>query len=91
MTALLWDLKEASRHLGGWATLGMVLRYAHLGADHLARTRRADRKTQSHPHKFRRSPKKRIGEKRGKSLIKMVARDGIEPSTRGFSVRCSTN
>ncbi len=25
------------------------------------------------------------------SSIKMVARDGIEPPTRGFSVRCSTN
>jgi len=24
------------KELGGWATLGMVLRYAHLGADHLA-------------------------------------------------------
>lgn len=24
-------------------------------------------------------------------LKEMVARDGIEPSTRGFSVRCSTN
>jgi len=24
-------------------------------------------------------------------LILMVARDGIEPPTRGFSVRCSTN
>ena len=28
----------------------------------------------------------------GKSgKMRMVARDGIEPSTRGFSVRCSTN
>ncbi len=26
-----------------------------------------------------------------KPLIDLVARDGIEPSTRGFSVRCSTN
>jgi len=24
-------------------------------------------------------------------LIILVARDGIEPPTRGFSVRCSTN
>jgi hypothetical protein len=23
--------------------------------------------------------------------LEMVARDGIEPSTRGFSIRCSTN
>ena len=26
-----------------------------------------------------------------KSVIEMVARDGIEPPTRGFSVRCSTS
>ncbi len=26
-----------------------------------------------------------------KPLINMVAWDGVEPPTRGFSVRCSTN
>ncbi len=28
---------------------------------------------------------------RASKSLKVVARDGIEPSTRGFSVRCSTN
>ena len=27
----------------------------------------------------------------GIKKLEVVARDGIEPSTRGFSVRCSTN
>ena len=27
----------------------------------------------------------------GTDLCEMVAREGIEPPTRGFSVRCSTN
>jgi hypothetical protein len=35
-----------------------------------------------------------VGDARNRMKIKemeVVARDGIEPSTRGFSIRCSTN
>ena len=35
--------------------------------------------------------KKRVSEKFANPLIFVVPRDGIEPSTRGFSVLCSTD
>src|SRR5260370_41830471 len=43
-------------------------------------------KTSHHKH----APKKRSSSS-AKRMTGMVAREGIEPPTRGFSVRCSTN
>ena len=80
------------QELGGWATLEMVLRYAHLGADHLAEhAERIARSRVIRTNSGTATKNKRLAGNRGKALIYMVARDGIEPSTRGFSVRCSTN
>jgi hypothetical protein len=42
------------------------------------------------PGRFRRTQRKSPIES-GSFVDKMVARDGIEPPTRGFSIPCSTN
>ena len=54
----------------------MALRYAHPAIDHLRDTAGRIDGTFT-PHRARRVLSKR--------LIRMVARDGIEPPTRGFS------
>jgi integrase-like protein len=78
----------ALQELAGWETEKMVRRYAHLAAEHLA-VYAAN--TESHgtntaqPPDFRGSP---IAS--GEELRKfVVARGGIEPPTRGFSVQGS--
>ena len=68
--------------LGSWSGCERVLRYAHPAIDHLRDTAGRIDGTFT-PHRARRVLSKR--------LIRMVARDGIEPPTRGFSVPCSTN
>jgi hypothetical protein len=56
----------------------MVRRYAHLASDRLAAyAGKVEFTTGTNPSRIE-----------GKF---MVARGGIEPPTRGFSVRCSTN
>ena len=80
-------------NLAAGPTQEMVLRYAHLAADHLLRRRAGSMA------RFRHSEQKlSISTRRSGSnnlfaikVLKMVAKDGIEPPTRGFSIPCSTD
>jgi hypothetical protein len=68
-------------------------RYAYVGMprEHALpchRVRRAQVEGLAH-HRTRRPPV--WARHRGQQTSRMVARAGIEPATRGFSVRCSTN
>ncbi len=93
------------QELGGWETPGMVRRYANLGADHPALCRES-RHGGSEWQRLRGRRRQRHGHKSVTATFSlktdvtvsprnlgkfMVARGGIEPPTRGFSVRCSTN
>jgi site-specific recombinase XerC len=65
--ATLPELKE----LGGWGSLEMVLTYAHLAPDHLALAAEKAGTIEAQSKK----PLSR------KSLMKVVEREGLEPST----------
>ena len=69
--------------LGSWASYEMVLRYAHLAADHLRGACRID-------DTFAQTKARNECGLR-KALKSLVAGEGIEPPTRGFSIPCSTN
>ncbi|SDP45712.1 Site-specific recombinase XerD [Ralstonia sp. 25mfcol4.1] len=76
------------QQLGGWASYQMVLRYAHLGRDHIAAY--ADN-LGTLRHKHGTVPQKETGAEAPDPLSNLVAWDGIEPPTQGFSILCSTD
>ena len=80
----------ALQELEGWKTERMLRRYAHLDADHLRRTW-AMRKSMAHSWHTSRRCRNCSMRKCWKLSSLVVARGGIEPPTRGFSIRCSTN
>jgi len=76
------------QQLGGWASYQMVLRYAHLGRDHIAAY--ADNLgTLRYIHGT--VPQKKTEAEASVALSNLVAWDGIEPPTQGFSILCSTD
>ena len=81
----------ALQELAGWETERMARRSAHLAAEHLAVYAG---NTEDHGTNAAQAPDfhgTAPSEKCWKLESYMVARGGIEPPTRGFSVRCSTN
>ena len=76
------------QQLGGWASYQMVLRYAHLGRDHIA-AYAENLGTLRHIHGT--VPKKKTEAEASVPLSDLVAWDGIEPPTQGFSILCSTD
>ncbi|CAJ4661320.1 site-specific integrase [Burkholderia pseudomallei] len=72
------------QQLGGWASYQMVLRYAHLGRDHVAAY--ADN-IGTLRHKSGTPPEIEKGSDCSEPLSNLVAWGGIEPPTRGFSKR----
>lgn len=83
--------------LGGWRSYQSVLRYAHLSPEHLAidaarlPTLATGAKSDQINWKAVGSAAIRRGEMPALQRLEMVAEDGIEPPTRGFSIPCSTN
>ncbi len=83
--------------LGGWRSYQSVLRYAHLSPEHLAidaarlPTLATGAKSDQIIWKAVGSAATRRGEMPALQCLELVAEDGIEPPTRGFSIPCSTN
>ena len=67
---------------GGWTSSGEWVPVPYVGEEAAEELFR---------HKVLGALRKVWGKSAGEGARKLVARDGIEPPTRGFSVRCSTN
>ena len=78
------------KELGGWASLDMVLRYAHLGADHLAEHAERIAKPRIIRTNYGTAIKKRLAVNSGKALIYLVGRVRFERTTNRLKVCCST-
>jgi integrase len=87
------DIPTVQR-ISGHKTVQMVLRYSHANGRHIQTAMdrwmlaTAVRVTRLHRNYTRSPPKRRRS--RRKFLISMVGRVGIEPTTNGLKVRCST-
>ncbi len=75
------------KELGGWASLDMVLRYAHLAPDHLTN---AARNIEGWSQK-RHSENPAVGKDGDNALINMGWLMGLEPTTTGITIRGSTD
>ncbi len=85
----------ALQEMGGWESISMVQRYAHLAPEHLhEHAALLDGAGLNHGTNLAHP---RIGGGKEKSLNaclgwkKVVGREGFEPSTNGLKVRCSTD
>ena len=88
----------ALQEMGGWQSSEMVRRYAHFqpGTHLVAASQAIEGKSElgtKSPTARNRAPRPRVQAASNTLNLrkKLVAREGIEPPTRGFSVRCSTN
>ena len=81
--------QRAVLEAGGWKSEQMVRRYAHLSAEHLLRTTQLLDAVLQHKNSTQPSP----GQvPRPLQLLEvLVGRVGIEPTTNGLRVRCSTS
>ena len=78
---------QVLKELGGWASLDMVLRYAHLAPDHLSE---AARNIEGWSQK-RHSTNPVLPENGGNILTNMGWLTGLEPATTGITIRDSTD
>ena len=78
------------QRLGGWKTASMVERYAHLAPDHLANAAsRIDSVFDGYDLATVDQNEKRLASLQ--TALVLVGRAGIEPTTNGLKVRCSTS